>query len=67
MRRSDDLGQALRAAAAGHHGQAHLRHAQPGVRGGDADVTAQRQLQPAAERVVLDAAMVGIGVSASLR
>ena len=50
----DDPRQPLRPAAPGRHRQAHLGHAQPGPGRGDPQVAAQRQLQPAAQRVALD-------------
>src|SRR6185312_2981804 len=51
----DEAREPLRAARAGDHPQADLREAELRVVGGDAEVAGERQLEPDAEAVALDA------------
>ena len=53
-RRTDEPGEALRAAGAGDDAEQDLRLAEPGVVAGDAQVAAQRELAAATERVAGD-------------
>ena len=65
--RADHARQALGAAGAGQQADLHLGQAELRFRSGDAEMAAERQLQPAAEGRAWMAATIGFSISSSRR